>query len=176
MWPLVSGEDAPRPYLENLIVLEIKTNKQTNTKEAHCNMCMHLHAQGCALTAPTSSQSPDMSVSMISRTLGVGGDARVSCPCDVVDCALTTDAGAALLCCSCAARPVLVLLPSTPALTANANAATAHVRINIVTFVLRGNQHPRVAAASRAVGCLTLSSELHHAVAKARCESSYYNS
>jgi hypothetical protein len=27
----MSGEDAPRPYLENLIViLEIKTNKQTN--------------------------------------------------------------------------------------------------------------------------------------------------
>ena len=25
----MSGEDAPRPYLENLIVLEIKTNKQT---------------------------------------------------------------------------------------------------------------------------------------------------
>jgi hypothetical protein len=24
----MSGEDAPRPYLENLIVLEIKTNKQ----------------------------------------------------------------------------------------------------------------------------------------------------
>jgi hypothetical protein len=23
----MSGEDAPRPYLENLIVLEIKTNK-----------------------------------------------------------------------------------------------------------------------------------------------------
>jgi hypothetical protein len=124
------------------------------TKEAHCNMWMH--AQCCALTAPTSSQSPDMSVSMISRTLGVGGDARVSCPCDAVDCAPTTDGGAALLCCSCAARPALVLLTSTPALTANANAATAHVRINIVTFVLRGNQHPRVAAASRAVGCLTL--------------------
>jgi hypothetical protein len=27
---VMSGEDAPRPYLENLIVLEIKTNKQTN--------------------------------------------------------------------------------------------------------------------------------------------------
>jgi hypothetical protein len=27
----MSGEDAPRPYLENLIVLEIKTNKQTVT-------------------------------------------------------------------------------------------------------------------------------------------------
>jgi hypothetical protein len=26
---VMSGEDAPRPYLENLIVLEIKTNKQT---------------------------------------------------------------------------------------------------------------------------------------------------
>jgi len=26
----MSGEDAPRPCLENLIVLEIKTNKQTN--------------------------------------------------------------------------------------------------------------------------------------------------
>jgi hypothetical protein len=26
----MSGEDAPRPYLENLIVPEIKTNKQTN--------------------------------------------------------------------------------------------------------------------------------------------------
>jgi hypothetical protein len=25
----MSGEDAPRPYLENLIVLEIKTNKQS---------------------------------------------------------------------------------------------------------------------------------------------------
>jgi hypothetical protein len=25
----MSGEDAPRPYLENLIVPEIKTNKQT---------------------------------------------------------------------------------------------------------------------------------------------------
>jgi len=25
----MSGEDAPRPYQENLIVLEIKTNKQT---------------------------------------------------------------------------------------------------------------------------------------------------
>jgi hypothetical protein len=25
---VMSGEDAPRPYLENLIVLEIKTNKQ----------------------------------------------------------------------------------------------------------------------------------------------------
>jgi hypothetical protein len=24
----MSGEDAPRPYLENLLVLEIKTNKQ----------------------------------------------------------------------------------------------------------------------------------------------------
>jgi hypothetical protein len=28
----MSGEDAPRPYLENLIVLEIKTNKQTSEK------------------------------------------------------------------------------------------------------------------------------------------------
>jgi hypothetical protein len=27
----MSGEDAPRPYLENLIVLEIKTNKQTDS-------------------------------------------------------------------------------------------------------------------------------------------------
>jgi hypothetical protein len=26
---VMSGEDAPRPYLENLIVPEIKTNKQT---------------------------------------------------------------------------------------------------------------------------------------------------
>jgi hypothetical protein len=26
----MSGEDAPRPYLENLIVLKIKTNKQSN--------------------------------------------------------------------------------------------------------------------------------------------------
>jgi hypothetical protein len=26
---VMSGEDAPRPYPENLIVLEIKTNKQT---------------------------------------------------------------------------------------------------------------------------------------------------
>jgi hypothetical protein len=26
----MSGEDAPRPYLENLIVLEIKTNKQSH--------------------------------------------------------------------------------------------------------------------------------------------------
>jgi hypothetical protein len=26
----MSGEDAPRPYLEDLIVLEIKTNKQTH--------------------------------------------------------------------------------------------------------------------------------------------------
>jgi hypothetical protein len=29
----MSGEDAPRPYLENLIVLAIKTNKQTNKPE-----------------------------------------------------------------------------------------------------------------------------------------------
>jgi hypothetical protein len=29
----MSGEDAPRPYLENLIVPEIKTNKQTHRRE-----------------------------------------------------------------------------------------------------------------------------------------------
>jgi hypothetical protein len=29
---VMSGEDAPRPYLENLIVLEIKTNKQTHVR------------------------------------------------------------------------------------------------------------------------------------------------
>jgi hypothetical protein len=28
----MSGEDAPRPSLENLIVLEIKTNKQTDKR------------------------------------------------------------------------------------------------------------------------------------------------
>jgi hypothetical protein len=38
----MSGEDAPRPYLQNLIVPEIKTNKQTN------KACMDL-----AVTAPT---------------------------------------------------------------------------------------------------------------------------
>jgi hypothetical protein len=27
---VMSGEDAPRPYLENLIVPEIKTNKQSD--------------------------------------------------------------------------------------------------------------------------------------------------
>ena len=33
----MSGEDAPRPYLENLIVLEIKTktNKNKQTKKGH---------------------------------------------------------------------------------------------------------------------------------------------
>jgi hypothetical protein len=29
----MSGEDAPRPYLENLIVPEIKTNKQTSLND-----------------------------------------------------------------------------------------------------------------------------------------------
>jgi hypothetical protein len=29
----MSGEDAPRPYLEDLIVLEIKTNKQVKSKK-----------------------------------------------------------------------------------------------------------------------------------------------
>jgi hypothetical protein len=28
----MSGEDAPMPYLKNLIVLEIKTNKQSSTR------------------------------------------------------------------------------------------------------------------------------------------------
>jgi hypothetical protein len=32
---VMSGEDAPRPCLENLIVLEIKTNKQTEHKFGH---------------------------------------------------------------------------------------------------------------------------------------------
>jgi hypothetical protein len=31
----MSGEDAPRPYLENLIVLEIKTNKQECVGSTH---------------------------------------------------------------------------------------------------------------------------------------------
>jgi hypothetical protein len=31
----MSGEDAPRPYQENLIVPEIKTNKQTNVELDH---------------------------------------------------------------------------------------------------------------------------------------------
>jgi hypothetical protein len=31
----MSGEDAPRPYLENLIVPEIKTNKQTQVMRRH---------------------------------------------------------------------------------------------------------------------------------------------
>jgi cytoskeletal protein RodZ len=38
----MSGEDAPRPYLENLIVLEIKTNKQTRT-HAHTHTHTHTH-------------------------------------------------------------------------------------------------------------------------------------
>jgi hypothetical protein len=51
----MSGEDAPRPYLENLIVLEIKTNKQTfclltvsqepRTIQSHASATLlHLHA------------------------------------------------------------------------------------------------------------------------------------
>jgi hypothetical protein len=35
----MSGEDAPRPYLENLIVLEIKTNKQTKQKTGDISRC-----------------------------------------------------------------------------------------------------------------------------------------
>jgi hypothetical protein len=36
----MSGEDAPRPYLENLIVLEIKTNKQINCAWASFLCCL----------------------------------------------------------------------------------------------------------------------------------------
>jgi hypothetical protein len=32
---VMSGEDAPRPYLEDLIVLEIKTNKQTRRENTN---------------------------------------------------------------------------------------------------------------------------------------------
>ena len=51
----MSGEDAPRPYLENLIVPEIKTNKQTiqarnkTMPEKNGNLCALTEARKCRL-------------------------------------------------------------------------------------------------------------------------------
>jgi hypothetical protein len=42
----MSGEDAPRPYLENLIVPEIKTNKQQRARQSRVVLsCAHTFAR-----------------------------------------------------------------------------------------------------------------------------------
>jgi hypothetical protein len=49
----MSGEDAPRPYLENLIVLEIKTNKHgTRKQKTRPIFPIHIGSRGDANKLP----------------------------------------------------------------------------------------------------------------------------